>query len=245
MAYAMSHDIDLFTILPFPELVTPIERLVMPVAYQGIAAFYPASRVNDPNDKTAIANGQYILIRREAYDAVGGAARVKDKIAEDLEFAKAVKGDGFRLRIMDGRDLMTVRMYTNVKELWEGWSKNVVLSFQGNPSAALVSVFGLFALTVAPFLLPYLAVRSLRNAARTKSRSDRLAAVWLAAVAGWDVLMPLLYRRRVDKTLGLPVGWTFTQPLGGAIFALIILYSVVRLVTGKGVVWKGRTYAKR
>src|SRR5207248_6770346 len=126
VAYAMSHEIDLLTILPFAELGTPGERLVMPIAFMGIGLLHPVSRVNDPGSKVAIANGQYILVRREVYDAVGGAGRVKDKIAEDLEFAKAVKSDGYRLRVADGRPLLRVRMYTNFGELWEGWGKNVV-----------------------------------------------------------------------------------------------------------------------
>ena len=91
IAYAMRHDIDLLTIIPDIELVTPSEKLIMPVATMGISVLYPFYRVNDPKSNIAIANGQYILVRREVYDAVGGIERVKDKIAEDLEFGKAVE----------------------------------------------------------------------------------------------------------------------------------------------------------
>src|SRR5262249_6638179 len=77
MAYALSHHLDAFSLLPATELGTPIERVVMPVAYEGISLLYPARKVNDPNSKIAIANGQFILIQRHVYDAVGGAARVK------------------------------------------------------------------------------------------------------------------------------------------------------------------------
>ena len=133
MAYALRRRVDLLSIGPYPELVTPAERLLMPVAFMGVSTFFPAVKVNDPNSKVAIANGQYIFIRREVYDAVGGIERVKDKIAEDLEFGKIVKSAGYRLYIADGRHLMTVRMYTNLRELWEGWGKNTVLSFRENP----------------------------------------------------------------------------------------------------------------
>ena len=73
--------------------------------------------------------------------------------------------------------------------------------------------------------------------------SDLVASGWLAALCLWNASLPFLYRRQIDKALGLPVGWTLTQPLGAFIFALIVLHSIKRLVTGKGVVWKGRTYA--
>jgi chlorobactene glucosyltransferase len=245
VAYALAHDVDCLSILPRADLITPVERLVMPVVYQGIATVFPAYKVNDPNSKVAIANGQYILVRRGVYDAMGGAERVKDKIAEDLEFAKAVKSDGYRLYIADGRHLLRVRMYTNLAEMWEGWSKNVVLSFRDNPEAGLLSVLGVFIVAALPFLLPWWAASALRGARKSGRASDRLAAGWFSAIAAWNVAMPLVYRRRVDSSLGLPAGWTLTQPLGAAIFGLIMLYSIVRLLAGKGVVWKGRTYAHR
>jgi len=231
------------TILPFAELGTPGERLVMPIAFMGIAVLHPASRVNDPGSKVAIANGQYILVRREVYDAVGGIGRVKDKIAEDLEFAKAVKGDGFRLFVADGRRLLRVRMYNNFGELWEGWGKNVALSAKDNPAVAVFLAPGLFSLTAGPFLLPVWAARSWLRARRSGRTSDLVASGWLAALCAWNAALPFLYRRWIDKALGLPAGWTLTQPLGAFIFALIVLHSIIRLLAGKGVVWKGRTYA--
>ncbi len=245
MAYALAHKVDLLTILPHAELGTPSERLLMPVAFMGIATFYPPRKVNDPAKEVAIANGQYMLIRREVYDAVGGAARVKGKIAEDLEFGKAVKSDGYRLRLADGRHLMTVRMYTNLSELWEGWSKNVVLSFRDNPTVGLLGVTGLLLSPTLPFVLFRWAWRSLREAKQSRSWSDRVAALWVGALAVAGTALPFVYRRKVDKSLGLPLGWTLTQPVGVALFGLILLNSFLRLITGKGVTWKGRTYAGR
>src|SRR5262249_15254556 len=156
----------------------------------------------------AIANGQFILVKREVYDAVGGAARVKDKIAEDLEFAKAVKSDGFRLRLADGRHLMSVRMYTSFAEIWEGWSKNTVLSFRENPAQGLLSVMALFSSLVLPLLLFRWGRNVWREAARSGNLGDRVAAGWLVALGAWAVGIPLVYRRKVDMLLGLSPGWT-------------------------------------
>jgi chlorobactene glucosyltransferase len=245
MAYALAHEVDAFSILPATELGTAIERIVMPVAFEGINLLYPANKVNDPNSKIAIANGQFILIKRDVYDAVGGTARVKDKIAEDLEFAKAIKSDGFRLRMADGRHLMSVRMYTNFQEIWEGWSKNTVLSFRENPAQGLLSVAALFSSLVLPLLLFRWARDTWRDADHTADLSDRVAASWIMGIGAWSAGVPLVYRRRVDMMLGLPPGWTLTQPLGTLIFALIMLNSVIRLALGRGVTWKGRTYAHR
>ena len=239
VAYALAHNVDLFSILPCSELGTVAERIIMPVAFMGITSLHPPYKVNDPGSDVAIANGQYLLIRREVYDAVGGIERVKEKIAEDLEFARVVKGEGYTLRLAEGLDLMRVRMYTSFGEIWEGWSKNIVLSFKGRPALALLAVTGVFSLTVMPVIMVRWAARAWRS---STSRESRVAALWTSLLAAWSVLVPLAYRRRVDKTLGLHPAWTLTQPLGAAVMAAIMLSSLVRLLTGKGVTWKGRVY---
>jgi chlorobactene glucosyltransferase len=240
---AMQNRIDLFTIAPCFELVSPSEKLIMPVAAMGISVLYPFYRVNDPKSRVAIANGQYLLIRREVYDAVGGVERVKDQIAEDLEFGKAVKGDGFRLLMADGSHLMTVRMYTNFAEVWEGWSKNVVLSMRGNPVQGFVAALGIFSVVVLPFLLVRWVAKLWRGAEGSGRIEDRVAAGWGLAAASWFMGLPLAYRYKVDRTLGISPAWTLTLPGGVALFGVLMLWSLIRIVRGKGVTWKGRTYA--
>lgn len=243
IAYAMRHAIDLLTIIPDIELVTPSEKLIMPVATMGISVLYPFYKVNDPKSSTAIANGQYILVRRDVYDAVGGVERVKDKIAEDLEFGKAVKGDGYRLRIVNGRHLMSVRMYTNFLEVWEGWSKNVVLSMRGNPVQGIMAATGVFTVVILPFVLISWVIRLWRDAGRSGHADDRLVAGWATAISSWFLALPLIYRYRLDRQMGISAAWTLTTPLGVAIFGVLMLWSLARLLMGKGVTWKGRTYA--
>jgi chlorobactene glucosyltransferase len=245
VAYAIKHNIDLFTIAPCFELISPSEKLIMPVAAMGITVLYPFYRVNDPKSSVAIANGQYLLVRRDVYDAVGGIERVKDKIAEDLEFGKAVKADGFRLRMADGRHLMSVRMYTNFQEVWEGWSKNVVLSMQNNPVQGAVAVMGVFSVVILPFVLVRWVRRLWRAVEESGQSDDRLAAGWATAISAWFLALPLAYRLRVDRTMGLSPLWALTFPAGVALFGVLMLTSLVRILTGKGVTWKGRTYADK
>ena len=67
------------------------EKAVMPVIFAELASTYRPSEVRDPASFTAAANGQYILISRDAYDAVGGYAAVATSLLEDVALAKAVK----------------------------------------------------------------------------------------------------------------------------------------------------------
>ena len=243
IAYALSHDADLFTIFPFYELGTPSERIIMPVAFQGIMNLYPSYKVNDPNSRAAIANGQYLLIRRSVYDAVGGIESVKSRIVEDQEFARVVKSAGHRLLIADGQHLMNVRMYTSFQEVWEGWSKNVVISLQRNPTQAALAVAGVLSLTVAPIGMVAWARRAWSTANKSNAAHDKAAALWTTALAAYQITVPLILRRDLDRKLGLPPIWALTQPIGTAIMGAIMLWSLLRLLTGRGVTWKGRTYA--
>ncbi len=105
------------------------EKAVMPVIFAELAATFPPARVSDPRSPAAAANGQYILIAREAYDAVGGHAAVSGSLLEDVALAKAVKASGRKIFFRFGGDAVRTRMYRNFSQLREGWTKNLALLF--------------------------------------------------------------------------------------------------------------------
>ena len=78
-------------------------------------------------ERDVIANGQFILTTREAYDAVGTHAAVRHEVAEDLALAQAYLRHGRRLHFAFAERLMETRMYQSLPQLIEGWSKNVYL----------------------------------------------------------------------------------------------------------------------
>jgi chlorobactene glucosyltransferase len=238
IADAYAHQADLYTINPDLIMGSIPERLIMPIAAMGIAATYSTKEVNDPRSPIAIANGQFILVRRSVYDAVGGIAAVRSEIAEDQAFGKLVKRQGYRLYLTIGTELMRVRMYTNLPEVWEGWGKNVVLSMRSEPFNAVRQLAALATGGVLPFLLT--AWYGLRLLQATEATRPRLA--WSFALSAAQIIPLLLLKRRVDTWLGLPLGWTFSYPVGMGLFTLILLNSVRRLLTGQGVTWKGRSY---
>jgi hypothetical protein len=92
-----------------------------------LAERFSYDAVNDPASPAAAANGQYLLIRRDAYDAIGGHASVAGKILEDVALARRVKGADFRLWFGSGRGAVRVRMYRTFRSMWEGWRKNLFL----------------------------------------------------------------------------------------------------------------------
>jgi glycosyltransferase involved in cell wall biosynthesis len=105
------------------------EKAVMPVIFAELAASYRPSQVSNPRSAAAAANGQYILITREAYDAVGGHAAVAGTLLEDVALAGSVKRSGRKIFFRYGGDAVRTRMYRSFAQLREGWTKNLALLF--------------------------------------------------------------------------------------------------------------------
>jgi chlorobactene glucosyltransferase len=235
---AYDRQADLYTIQPEMVMHSAAERLIMPIAALGIAVTYNHQEVNDPASPIAIANGQFLLVRRTVYDAVGGVAAVRTAIAEDQAFGKLIKQRGYRLCLTVGTALMRVRMYHSLDEIWEGWGKNVVLSMRSEPLNAVRQVSALVSGGVLPFaLFGWYGLRLL--AARGAARRGALPSFLLTLL---QVVLLLAIKRRSDTLLGLSWQWTLTYPVGMLLFTLILLDSLRRLLTGKGVTWKGRAY---
>ncbi|MFO7642059.1 MAG: hypothetical protein R6X17_12575, partial [Candidatus Competibacteraceae bacterium] len=87
---AAQHDAHMFSMLTRQELLTFWERAILPLVFTALGVGFPAHRVNDPSKPDAIANGQFILIRRDVYGATGGHAAVRERIDEDRALAQTV-----------------------------------------------------------------------------------------------------------------------------------------------------------
>lgn len=226
---------DLFSILTGQELGSFWERTVLPLVFLGLSYGFPAERVNDPEKPDAIANGQFILIRHKVYDAVGGHGAVKDRIDEDKAIAVRVKHAGYRLVVADGRKVASTRMYTNLPEMWEGWTKNIYLGLQDR--LWLLS-FGAFIGLVVAIGLPVWLLGSLSWYLFT---GGVVAGVIVAeSIILWGYL--LWKRRKACQSFGIPAGYALTFPLGALVFTAMMAASAFNVISGRGVEWKGRRY---
>jgi hypothetical protein len=207
------------------------------MAYLGISMQYPSRLVNDPASPVAIANGQFILIRRSTYEQVGGYARpeLRDTLLDDRDLARVVKESGFTLRFLDGRDLVHVHMYRSFRDTWRGWRKNAYLGSRGGLLFVLLELFGLPCISILPFLVPFFAWSSRR-------KSGGLTAFEALLVTFLEVGSVALYRDMLNKEFAIPWYYTFTHPLAGAVFEGILAQSAMRILTHKGVDWRGRNY---
>src|SRR5438093_4407357 len=133
------------------------EKAVMPVIFAELAATYPPKKMNDLASPIAAANGQYLLISREAYDAVGGHTTIASDLLEDVAMARLVKSSGCKIFFRYGGDAVRTRMYRSWGQMKEGWTKNLALLFASPWGIAcwrLSEFMLLFSLAIGAIELP-------------------------------------------------------------------------------------------
>ncbi len=235
---ALATKADLFTMLTRQVTGSFWEKVVMPLVMTALAVGFPPRRVNDPSSPSAVANGQFMLIRRTVYEQLGGHERIKDEIVDDKAMAELVKYSGHRLVLADGRHVAQTRMYTSFATLWEGWTKNVFLGLRRQPHLVLLGAFGAVLLVLSALFLPVWPVLGLLW---LLNGGGLLAfAVISEALTLWAAL--LYARGQVAHAMRISRWYAFTLPLGAAVFAAIMLTSAWKVMSGRGVTWRGRTY---
>jgi chlorobactene glucosyltransferase len=233
LAFTLGARADALSIGSRQELGTFWERATLPFILGLI--FYavgPLEQINDPlQPERALANGQYILVERTAYDALGGHEALRAEIVEDVQFARRLKADGrFRFVLAGGTRLASVRMYHALPEIWAGFTKNVFMGAEGNVPVLLAGAAFMFVLS-APSLLTVWAI-----ARRKPYEALEAAAATLAAMLTWW---------RGIAMVGMPPAAALLQPLGTAFFGAVMLNSTYRVLSGRGVEWRGRRYSGR
>ena len=227
---------DLVSVAGQQQALTFWERIAQPFIFSVMAqAFGGPGAVNRSRRRRGkIANGQCLAFRRSAYDAVGGHAAVRGRIAEDLAFAQDVYASGFRTFLTLGMAQMSTRMYGSLGEIVAGWGKNVYAGgrelLPGGPVMSAVARV-LVPVPAVWSLLPPLALVSTAFGAGG-ARVAVFGAVATAALLVWFLV--------VTRRFGISLHYAFLFPLGALVYLYIALGAVFR---GDRVRWKDRAYS--
>ena len=233
LAFTLAARADALSIATRQELGTFWERATLPFVLGMIMyASGTLAQINDPlQPERALANGQYILVARAAYEALGGHAALRGEIVEDVEFARRLKADGrFRMLLGGGSQLASVRMYHALPEIWQGFTKNVFMGAKGDLRALLGGALFMFALSAPPLLTVRAALRR-----RPYETLEAAAATVASVVTSW----------RGIKVVGMAASSAIFAPLGTAFLGAVMLNSTFRVLSGRGVEWRGRRYSGR
>ncbi len=220
---------------PEQEIHGFVQWTVMPAIFGELATTYPPQDVSDPKSRVAAANGQYLLISREAYDAVGGHRAVSSSLLEDVELAKLVKASGRLIRLRYGEGLVRARMYRDTPALIEGWSKNLVLLFARAGKLAMTRLAELVAIVVGVVLLAW-ALTHGSDVGRDVASREVVLAVAGAALLAWLRVLKRVARAHCGITA------LVLAPLGLPIFSYLLLRSRFYYKWRRSVTWKGRAY---
>lgn len=237
-AKALETQADMFTIMTFQILGTFWEKTIMPLVLTALSVGFSPRKVNDPNTKDAIANGQFILIKRSVYDAIGGHASVKNSIVEDKQISEQVKWNGYRLIVADGMQVVRTRMYTSLPEMWEGWTKNIYLGLRDEPSLMALGVFGAFLTMMVSIFLPAWPLLGLNW--YLNDGGWMAIAVTVESLCLWAYV--IYVRVQIATKMEISPWYALTTPLGAGVFGAMMFASAWKVISRKGVTWKGRVY---
>lgn len=232
--YAEAEDYDLFTLFPFQEMLGFWERLLMPIAFLSFLFLVDPKRINDPQKKDALAVGHFILVKRAAYDATGGHQTIRSELLDDVALAGRFKGEGFRIHLGSGKKLVRTRMYSDLKDLWQGLTRGAT-EFAGGVVVTAFTVFSSLLIGWLPVLLPCWV-------SQLNVEMNALSMRWLAiGAASLGSLIWLGAHAITLRTYRIPLRYLLLLPLSYTAMTVVSLESIWRYLTGRRQ-WKGRMY---
>jgi chlorobactene glucosyltransferase len=235
MEYARRNRAAMASLIPEMRCETFWEAVVQPLAGIVLMQSFPLFLVNDDRRRLAFANGQYILIRRDAYDAAGGHHAVRHRFVEDIGLAARVKGLGLPIRVAVAHGIGSTRMYAGLGSLVRGWSRILYDALGRSPWRLLAKVLdplifsqsGHVALAAALVLL--------------LTGHAGPFAFWLLGLSVAHHLLSYSVFRRLYR-LSVPrsrhIAWF---PVANLVMDWVLLRSLLMCMTGK-VTWRGTAY---
>jgi chlorobactene glucosyltransferase len=218
---------DLVTFASRVEMVGRWEKVVLPFYIQMVLTYFRTPRVNRPNSRAAMANGQFLLVRRSAYEETGGHRTTHSIVLEDVALAQLFRSARKTLRVAWAPELVATRMYRTQEEMFEGILKTV---FGTRFSAARQVAFA-----VALVALYWLPLAVLPVGLWTNSVGVTVVGVILwVALFGKHVAF-----NRAARGSG---AYGLLFPLAAGYYLVLVLVALGRGLRDRPVEWKGRSY---
>ena len=229
LSIASNENAAMVSFSPEQVMETWYEKALIPYVYLRLGRKFTFADVNDATKPAAAANGQFLMIRRTVYDAVGEHASVASIVLEDVALAKRVKASGYRIWFGSGKGIVRVRMYRTFREMWQGWKKNLYPLMGGTTRALAKELITATWPIAAAFLLALFA--------------GIVARAWTAGISIFTaclVIISLANRRELTRGGFSPSLAWYTVP-GKLLFAAVLSASYLAHRRGK-LEWKGREY---
>lgn len=224
--------IDFLTLAPEVDSRSFWEKTVQPLAVSSLALWFQTEKVNDPKSGVTLANGQFLLIRKEAYEKIGGNEAVKNEVVEDVELAKKFRAGGYSVQFLNGTRIYSTRMYDSLKEIRTGWTRIFTYLFNKNAAAILHKIFLFLYFSIFPFVV--LAAEKFFWL-RGSTHFDLKLFILSGIVSMWIILI----RFFGNKFLKANPWYAFLHPLGSAVMVWILAECLERVLFNKPSAWRG------
>jgi chlorobactene glucosyltransferase len=231
---------DMLSLLPRLESHSIWEAMLIPLSAAAASTMYLIALNNKGHmPKQAFANGQFMLMSRGAYDAIGGHVSVRDRYCEDVEIARQMKLHGLRPRISWGNDYASVRMYSSLPGIIRGWSRIYYAARVGSPWRVLMALA--FVLVCCFSVYAALAWGIYRTIHPTTAYHGWIGPLWLLAAVPHLAIMTF-YLGRMYKWSGNSRVNALYFPVAGALLCYTFFRALKMCVTKK-VEWRGTAYS--
>ena len=227
----ISKDLGLMTLMPAAIFGSFWERVIQPVIFGFIAALTSFRKVNSVNNQSAMGFGAFLLFSKKSYEKIGGHLSVANEVLEDIMIAKKAKFNRLSVLVADGKDLLSIRMYHSLKEIWIGWRKNIFLAMK----SSIFRAFYYMAMVLCFLLTPYIVV---------------MINLWMGTGSLWvgvsllGLALSLATGLGLCYELGLEAKNVFLFPLGAILMVAIMLNSMVHTLFLGRTEWRGRVYSQ-
>ena len=237
MKLARNADYDAVSLLAHMTFGSLFEEIALTGLATVLNLIMPMGLSNHPKSSIALAAGGFILVKRGAYEKIGGHEGVKGQMIEDVMIGRKLKLSGAKLHTRATADLVSTRMYDGFADLWEGLSKNAYAGMDYDPKKFWVGIIMAVFIAVLP---PLYFVVTLIAALRMHS-----ARCWfLFALAAIALICQAFIHLRTVRHMKLPSWHCLLMPASAALYTAIVCNSAWQHHFKGGNVWKGRRYGR-
>ncbi len=236
LSFGLSNNINMVSFSPEQVLCKFWEASVQPVIYEFLSSRYDYNCVNSPRMEIAAANGQFIMLQRSVYESVGGHETIKDKILEDVSLAENVKKKGFKIYFSYGKEIVRCRMYKSLREIVQGWTKNLFILLSYDLKSIFKIVLRLLFFSLLPFVLFFYSLLLIFIEPGFKNGLFLISTLCL-------VCLIFFTQAKRFKELKYPRASVFLYPIGLGVSIILFLLSVYMGKISREIEWKGRRYS--
>jgi glycosyltransferase involved in cell wall biosynthesis len=229
IAQAIALDAHLLSAFPFQQTLTWSEQIAVSFIVDFLPLLGLDLRAIASNEGVqAAANGQYLLVRASSYRQAGGHEAVYNELLDDFALARLFRANGYKIALVDGKEMLQCRMYHNARELWQGFSRSLMHGLSGSSisrrSFWWVPLFawGYASLFVNPFYRLFVGEQRWLSL---------LEVVWLGILRG-----------TVNWYLKRSMLEILTTPLAAWSVMALEIGAIYRRWQRQTIAWKGRSY---